>query len=77
MIIRFLFYAMLGYLLFRFIFDFLIPVFNTTRQVRQQFRNMQDRMQDSPGSPNHTDYHRHQETSKIKEGEYIDYEEVK
>jgi len=77
MIIRFLFYAILGYLLFRFIFDFLIPVFKTTRQVRQQFRDMQDRMQDAPGSPNQTDYHRQQEASKIKEGEYIDYEEVK
>ncbi|HXB93081.1 MAG TPA: DUF4834 family protein [Puia sp.] len=28
--------------LYRFFFNFLLPVVRTTRQVRQQFRNMQD-----------------------------------
>lgn len=30
------------YLLYRFVFNFLLPIFKTTRHVRQQFRNMQD-----------------------------------
>ena len=34
--------AIVVYLLYRFIVNFLVPVMRATRQVRQQFRNMQD-----------------------------------
>ena len=34
--------AIVVYLLYRFIVNFLVPVMRTTRQVREQFRNMQD-----------------------------------
>jgi hypothetical protein len=37
-----LFLAIVFYLLYRFIFNFLVPVARATRQVREQFRNMQD-----------------------------------
>ncbi|HMH24095.1 MAG TPA: DUF4834 family protein [Puia sp.] len=30
------------YLLYGFIFNFILPIFRTTKHVRQQFRNMQD-----------------------------------
>ena len=36
------FLAIVLYLLYRFVFNFLLPVVRTTRQVRQQFRNMQN-----------------------------------
>jgi hypothetical protein len=39
------------YLLYGFIFNFLLPVFRTTRQVRQQFRNMQDPNMQGQGNP--------------------------
>jgi len=39
-----LFLAIVLYLLYRFIFNFLVPVARATRQVREQFRNMQDPM---------------------------------
>lgn len=32
------------YLLYRFVFNFLVPVIRTTRHVKQQFRNMHDAM---------------------------------
>lgn len=35
------FLSIVFYLLYRFVFGFLLPVVRTTRQVRQQFRNMQ------------------------------------
>ena len=38
------------WLLYRFVFNFFVPIVRTTRQVRQQFRNMQDPMQ-NPGGP--------------------------
>jgi hypothetical protein len=38
------------YLLYRFIFNFFVPIVRTTKQVREQFRNMQDSMR-NPGNP--------------------------
>jgi len=37
-----LFLAIVLYLLYRFVFNFLLPVVKTTRQVREQFKNMQE-----------------------------------
>jgi len=36
------FFAIVFYILYRFIFNFVVPIARTTRQVRQQFRNMQE-----------------------------------
>ena len=79
MIFRILFYAFLVYLLYKLIFDFIIPVYKTTRQVKKGFREMHDRMQEhmqqqqqpqqSPRSKS--------ETSKTKPGDYIEFEELK
>ncbi len=44
--------AIVVYLLYRFIVNFLIPVMRATRQVREQFRNMQDQANGGAG-PNH------------------------
>jgi hypothetical protein len=37
-----MFMAIVVYLLYRFIVNFLVPVMRATRQVREQFRNMHD-----------------------------------
>ena len=37
-----MFMAIVVYLLYRFIVNFLVPVMKATRQVREQFRNMRD-----------------------------------
>jgi len=42
--------AIVVYLLYRFIVNFLVPVMKATRQVREQFRNMQDHA-NGGGSP--------------------------
>lgn len=39
------------YVLYKFIFNFFLPVVKTTRQVREQFRNMQDQARQQPGNP--------------------------
>jgi hypothetical protein len=71
--------AIVFYLLYRFVFYFLVPVAKATKQVKQQFRDMHDRMQggafgdasqpssSSPKNERHTG---------SKGGEYIDFEEV-
>jgi hypothetical protein len=52
------FVGIVFYLLYRFVFNFLVPVFRTTKHVREQFRNMQDPtmqqgnpFQQQPGNP--------------------------
>lgn len=79
MILSFLFFAFLAYLLFQLVFNFIIPVYKTTRKVRQTFRHMHEQMdsrQPSAESPNET-----QKTSsknkKTTLGDYIEFEEVK
>ena len=75
----FLFTALVVYLAFRLVFDFILPVYRTTRRVRKGFREMQERMQQAqqgprPGQP---------EPGKPADdklsglGEYIEFEEVK
>ncbi|MFT3949722.1 MAG: hypothetical protein QM763_22350 [Agriterribacter sp.] len=77
---KFILYFFLGYLLFRFITGFLIPVFRTGKQIKRQFNDMQQRMEEqmkqqqaTAGNP--------QQAEKSPEnppvGEYIDFEEVK
>ena len=80
-ILRFLFYAFLLYLAFRLVFDFIIPVYRTTKQVKKGFREMQERMNQ------HTNgYTQQQQENYIKQnpnagktesGDYIDFEEIK
>ena len=77
--------AILTYLLYRFIGGFLIPLFRTTRQMRQQFHDVNRQSNGQTGNPPNssngsagttgsTDNHK-SGTSKV--GEYIDFEEVK
>lgn len=82
MILRYIFYAFLIYLGYRFIVGFVIPVFRTTRQVKRQFRDIQERMQqqqyggytDAQPQPNTT---QQKSSGNSKVGDYLDFEEVK
>jgi hypothetical protein len=79
-----IFLAILFYLLYRLFTGFLIPVFRTTRHVRQQFSQMNGQAGQTPRNPGAAPGDRsgkttgdssHPNTSKV--GEYIDFEEVK
>jgi hypothetical protein len=70
------------YLLYGFVFRFILPIFRTTRHVRQQFRNMQDQAnmhqhttagQDTGPQPKRPNASQSNNTM----GEYIDFEEIK
>ncbi|MCU7550697.1 DUF4834 family protein [Chitinophagaceae bacterium LB-8] len=79
-----LFYGFLIYLLYRLVFNFIIPIYRTTRQVKKSFRAMHEQMnqhqhqQQGNGSDTQT-----QQQNKGKDlntdnvGEYIDFEEIK
>jgi hypothetical protein len=76
------FLAIVFYLLYRFVFNFLLPIFRTTRHVREQFKNMQGGMgQQQPNQtqtppPQPRPAERHSSPHGPAE-DYIDFEEVK
>ena len=68
------------YILYKLIFEFIIPIFQTAKRVKKQFGEMQNKMQDQmnktnqyPGTPSSKPASKPATTSE----EYIDYEEVK
>jgi hypothetical protein len=68
-----LFLVIVVYVLYRFVNNFLLPVVRATRQVRQQFRNMQGPADDPGGAPRPDS----KQSSKPPAEDYIDFEEVK
>lgn len=81
---QYIFYAILLYLLYRFITGFVIPVARTTSQVKRQFEAMRQQANAEGGSDaqqgNRSGYanvHPSQKPKYDVEGEYIQFEEVK
>lgn len=86
-----IFYAVMLYLLYRFIVGFVIPVVRTTSQVKKQFNAMKEQMQNAQqaaGQQQHTYTHSNnggggrttinavnQKPKYDIEGEYISFEE--
>ena len=74
------------YLLYRFVFGFLIPVINTTRQVKNQFNSMKERMETAQGSNGNADSFTAQSGTKAftkttsgkpaSKDDYIEFEEL-
>ena len=69
------------YLAYRFIFHFLIPVYRTSKRMHQQFKGMQDQMnQNMQGQPNafrgETVTKPKAEDQKVNKRDYIDFEEI-
>ncbi len=78
MILRFFFFAFIFYLAYKLVFDFIIPVYRTTRKVKRGFREMQERMQqqnEQNNKPSATENTSSDKQNKV--GDYIDFEEVK
>ena len=80
-ILRLAFELFMLYLLYKLVFDFIIPVVKTTKQVKKQFGDMSAQMQEkmnqqqqqaakftTPQKPTNT---------SAKNDDYIDFEEVK
>ena len=65
------------YILYKFIFDFIIPIYNTTKKVKQQFGQMQEKMQEQMKTYNQQQTTQPTPKPKSANEEYIDYEEVK
>lgn len=63
------------YLLYKLIFDFIVPLYQSSKKIRKQFGEMQNKMQNDIKN-----YQNHQNATPPpaqKEGDYIEFEEVK
>ena len=80
-IVRIAFELFVLCLLYKLVFDLIIPVFKTTQQVKRQFGDMSARMQDqmSQQQPPTNSFNNTTKASSAsaKKDDYIDFEEVK
>ncbi len=78
-IIRFVGEIFLIYILYKLIFDFIIPIYQTTKKVKKQFGEMHNKMQDQMNTFNKQQASSARPTTQeqVKKEDYIDYEEVK
>lgn len=67
------------YIFYKLIFDFIIPVYQSTKKIKKQFGDMQSKMQQDMNS-----YTKQQGSTSSqpkpatnKEGDYIEFEEIK
>ena len=67
------------YLLYKVIFDFIIPVYQTTKQVKQKVNEMQRNMNEQANQQQRNQYTStaNQASPKPKSDDYIEFEEVK
>ena len=65
------------YLLYKFIFDFIIPIYQSSKKIKKQFGEMQEKMQGDLKNYQSPQKAPPQETVSKKEGDYIDFEEIK
>jgi len=83
MVLRFILFALGIYMLYKVVFDLVIPVFRTTQKIRRQFGNMQQHMQDQMNATQNGPAGHNQsqpsptEQKKSRAEDYIDFEEVK
>lgn len=81
MFFTFLFYCFIAYLLFRLIFNFIIPVYRTTRRMKKSFREMNERMRQAGDAYNQQQGTHASQAQEKKDnsqvGDYIDFEEIK
>ena len=74
------FYAILVYLVYRFVFNFLIPVSQAGKQMKDQFRNVHEHMEQQANAARQQQAAAQPKPApKASEtaGDYIDFEEVK
>ena len=77
--IRALFELFVLYLLYKLIFDFIIPVYKTTKQVKQKVNDIQRHMNEQANQQQRDQYTStaNPASAKPKSDDYIEFEEVK
>ena len=76
-ILRVLIELFLLYILYKIIFDFIIPIYFTTKKVKKQFGEMQQKMEAKQRQQDQEYASRQNEKAAKDKADYIDYEEIK
>jgi hypothetical protein len=63
------------YLLYKLIFNFIIPIYQSTKKIKKQFGEMQSKMQSDMNAYQNQPKPQ-QQPAPEKEGDYIEFEEV-
>lgn len=63
------------YLLYKFIFDFIIPIYESSKKIKRQFGEMQEKMDND--IKNYQSHSTAAQPAPKKEDDYIDFEEIK
>ncbi|MEQ1553693.1 MAG: hypothetical protein ABL929_05925 [Ferruginibacter sp.] len=65
------------YILYKVIFDFVIPLYNTTKQMKGKMTDFNAKMQEQQRAHANTTAEPSKKSSTVSKGDYIDYEDVK
>ena len=65
------------YIFYKLLFDFIIPVYQSTKKIKKQFGEMQSKMQNDMNTYQNKQKPAQQEPAPKKEDDYIEFEEVK
>ncbi len=67
------------YLLYRLVFNFIIPVYRSTKQIRKQFSEVQSKMKEQMNQHQNTQSQPTTETTvnNVEDADYIEFEEIK
>lgn len=68
------------YLVYKLVVNVIIPIYRSAKTMKSQFREMQSQMQDKMQQDQRAGYNnssRPEQAPVSKEGDYIDYEEIK
>jgi hypothetical protein len=76
-LLKVLFELFVLYMLYKLIFDFIIPIYHTTKQVKQKVNDMQRNMNEQANQQQQYTSVKKEEPTKQKKEDYIDFEEVK
>ena len=76
--IRILVFALLIYMGYKLLFDFIIPVYKTTKQVKKGFTEMKNKMNEHANQQKGADKNKAESAApKQPVGDYIDFEDIK
>jgi predicted Holliday junction resolvase-like endonuclease len=77
--LKVLFELFLLYMLYKLIFDFIIPIYNTTKQVKQKVNEMQRNVNEQMNRQERNEFNAtaKEPAPKTKGDDYIEFEEVK
>jgi Sec-independent protein translocase protein TatA len=78
--LKIIFYTFIFWLLYKLIFDFIVPVYQSTKQVRRQMGDIQDRMRQQYQEQQQAQQEAQRpqaSANKADKRDYLDFEEIK